>query len=342
MRSKKSAKKNRMFHLLDMVILMGFTVFILLDSFVISHTLTAVDTVGEQVIAESSSGSYAYADDSSESETDLSVSETSDIDPSSEESSSGDPTTSTTQEAVVTDNSYEDENISIQINSYRYEDTTIYVADVKVSSAEYLKTALAYDTYGKNVKDTTSSIAGSVGAVLAINGDFYGARNSGYVLRNGVLYRNTAQSSSQEDLVIGSDGSFSIITEGSVSAETLKSQGALQVLSFGPALIENGRISVDENDEVGKAMASNPRTAICEIEPLHYLLVVSDGRTSESEGLSLYELAEFLQSLGVQTAYNLDGGGSSTMVFNGTIINNPTTGGRNIKERSVSDIVYVG
>jgi exopolysaccharide biosynthesis protein len=93
---------------------------------------------------------------------------------------------------------------------------------------------------------------------------------------------------------------------------------------------------------VGKAKASNPRTAIGVIDNLHYLFVVSDGRTSASEGLSLYQLANFMQSLNVKTAYNLDGGGSSTMYFNGTVINNPTTSGRHISERSVSDIVYIG
>ncbi|WP_330390340.1 phosphodiester glycosidase family protein [Blautia sp. Marseille-P3201T] len=72
------------------------------------------------------------------------------------------------------------------------------------------------------------------------------------------------------------------------------------------------------------------------------MFVVSDGRTEESEGLSLLELAEFMDTLGVETAYNLDGGGSSTMYFNGEVINKPTTSGRNIKERSVSDIVYIG
>jgi len=89
-------------------------------------------------------------------------------------------------------------------------------------------------------------------------------------------------------------------------------------------------------------MASNPRTAIGMIAPLHYVFVVSDGRTNQSAGLSLYQLAEFMQSLGVQVAYNLDGGGSSTMVFQGKVINNPTTNGRTIAERKVSDIVYIG
>ncbi len=67
--------------------------------------------------------------------------------------------------------------------------------------------------------------------------------------------------------------------------------------------------------------------------------MVSDGRSGESEGLTLYELAEFLQSLGARTAYNLDGGGSSTMVFLGDVVNNPS--GRS-GERAVTDILYVG
>ena len=113
------------------------------------------------------------------------------------------------------------------------------------------------------------------------------------------------------------------------------------MLSFGPALIEDGAIAVSAGDEGGRAKASNPRTAVAVIDELHYLFVVSDGRTGESEGLSLYELAVYLQSKGAQTAYNLDGGGSSTMVFMGRVVNQPTSG-RSIRERSVSDIVYIG
>lgn len=242
---------------------------------------------------------------------------------------------------VVTDNSYKDENINIQITQYRENDTDIYVADITVSSADYLKTAFAQDTYGKNITAKSSTIAGDNNAILAINGDYYGTRD-GYVIRNGVLYRETSAGSTQQDLVIGSDGSFSFITEGTVTAQELLNNGAWQVLSFGPALIENGSIAVDSSTEVDQSKTSNPRTAIGEISPLHYVMVVSDGRTSKSEGLSLYELAQFMQTLGVLNAYNLDGGGSSTMVFNGSVVNNPTSDGKEITERKVSDIVYIG
>lgn len=243
-------------------------------------------------------------------------------------------------EAAATDTTYSDEHISVQLKTYRVNGTTIYVADVQLSSPEYLKTALAENSYGRNITEKTSSIASSVNAILAVNGDYYGAQRSGYVIRNGVLYRGT--SGGGEDLVIYRDGSFGVVSEDEIAAEELLASGAWNVLSFGPALVQEGEIAVSETEEVGRAMASNPRTAIGVIDDLHYVFVVADGRTNESAGLSLYELAAFLQSIGVETAYNLDGGGSSSMVFMGTVVNNPTSGGRRSSERSVSDIVYVG
>ena len=218
------------------------------------------------------------------------------------------------------------------------EDTTVYVADINISDPGMLKTAFAQSSYGRNVTAATSDTADAVAAVLAVNGDNYGAREKGYVIRNGVLYRDRA-AGNQEDLVIWADGSFSVIRESEVTAQELLEAGAVQVFSFGPGLLDGGEILVGATDEVDMAMASNPRTAIAMIEPGHYLLVVSDGRTSESEGLSLYELAQFLQSLGAETAYNLDGGGSSTMVFQGSIVNKPTAG-HSGGERAVTDIAY--
>lgn len=243
-------------------------------------------------------------------------------------------------EKTVTNNSYSDENIEINIKEYNYNNTVVYVADVVLKSNDYLKTGFAKSSYGKNVTDYTSSIANSLNAILAINGDYYGVQEKGYVLKNGVVYRDTADSSNQ-DLVIYKDGTWKIINESQVGLNELVQDGAYNILAFGPALVVNGKINVSENTEVGKAMASNPRTAIGKVSDNHYVFVVSDGRTNASVGLSLYELAEFMQDLGCDIAYNLDGGGSSTMVFNGKVINNPTTNGR-ISERKVSDIVYIG
>ena len=249
-----------------------------------------------------------------------------------------------TGKVTKTDTTYKDDNMDIKITTGKTSDTTYYVADIKLSSADYLKTALAQNTYGTNITDTTSSIAQKNNAIFAINGDYYGANQSGYVIKNGQVYRDTNRNSDYEDLAVYSDGSFKTFKESDTTAQKLVDSGVVNTFAFGPTLVENGKISV--NEEVGQAMADNPRTAIGVIEEsdgsVHYIVIVSDGRTSESSGLTLYEMAELMKSYGVTTAYNLDGGGSSTMYFNGQVINKPTTNGNKISERAVSDIVYIG
>lgn len=247
-------------------------------------------------------------------------------------------TSSTSSGTVI--GTYSDSKSKITVTQYRAYDSNIYVADVEVTDGTSILSAFANNTYGRNITDTTSDMAEENNAVLAINGDYYGARQSGYVIRNGVVYRN--QGSNGEDMVISKDGTLSFISESDTTTDSLIQKQAWQVLSFGPVLVENGQVAVSENDEVGMAMASNPRTAIGTVAKNHYLFVVSDGRTSESAGLSLYELANFMKSLGATNVYNLDGGGSSTMVFQGEVVNNPTTNGNKISERAVSDILYIG
>ena len=262
---------------------------------------------------------------------------------SASSSSNAEAASKAAETAKVTDNSYSDDNISVTLTEKTVSNTQVYIADVTVSSSEYLKTAFAQNTYGNNVTAKTSETAANNNAILAVNGDYYGANTTGYVIRNGVVYRDTVrEDSSNGDLAIYKDGSFKIIYEDQVSADQLVKDGVVNILAFGPSLVENGEIVVDTNSEVSQSMSSNPRTAIGIIDENHYIIIISDGRTSESEGLSLYQMAEIMKSYGVKTAYNLDGGGSSTLYFNGQVINKPTTNGNTISERSVSDIVYIG
>lgn len=228
---------------------------------------------------------------------------------------------------------------SVELAEHRINDTTVYVVTAVLTDPAQLCTVLAHDAYGRNIAEATSSMARRTGAKIAINGDFYGSRERGYVVRNGELFR--AVSAGGEDLVIWADGSFSIIEENEITAAELVAQGAEQVFSFGPALVIDSEVSVERGEEVGRAMASNPRTAIGIDADGRYFLVVSDGRTRASEGLSLRELAEFMQTLGCAIAYNLDGGGSSTLVIDGELVNHPTTNGKKIEERSVSDCVCI-
>lgn len=301
-----------------------FTVYVLLDAFVIPREYVKAETK-ERTVTASGETSASVSPDTEDAQSAATLPET--------------EAETVPQAPIVTENSYEDENIKINITTKRISDADVYIADVVLSSPLYLNTAFAKGVYGKNVKEPTSDIAEEVGAILAVNGDFYGARDTGFVMRGGVIYRDVAEKGT-EALIISEDGKFSFADEDSTDIYTLEENGAYDVLTFGPALVIDGKIY--SGDSKRRSSKANPRTAIGYIDENHYVFVVVDGRTDESEGLSLGELAAVMKSLGCVDAYNLDGGGSATMYFNGRIVNTPTFNGDDIEERKVSDIVYIG
>lgn len=293
------------------IVLIGFTVYVLLKVFVIpSKGNVEVENAG------------IYADLENEC---LNEKETDENDP------------------FITDDSYDDNMIHLKLKQVRIADTDIYFMDIQLSSIKYLKTAFAKNVYGRNINEPTSQIAEKHQAIAAINGDFYGFRDYGYVIRNGVVYRNSYKNDAEQVFVIYDDGKCRSLFSKDLSASELIEDGALQVLSFGPALVEGGVVTVAESDpyDLETIAGRNPRTAIGMIEPLHYVFVVVDGRTKQSAGYTFYELANVMADYGCVEAYNLDGGGSSTLYFNGKLVNTPTDG-ITVGEREVSDIVYIG
>lgn len=244
---------------------------------------------------------------------------------------------------LITNDSFDDDNIHVKLKQERIADTDVYFVDIQLSSIQYLKAAFAKNTYGRNINEPTSKIAEEHGAIVAINGDFYGFRDYGYVIRNGVLYRSNYKNDTEQVFAIYDDGRCETFLSKDISAQQLVDNGVIQMLSFGPALVENGVVTVQETDpdDLETIAGRNPRTAIGMIEPLHYVFVVVDGRTRESTGYTFYELANVMLDYGCIEAYNLDGGGSSTLYFNGKVINTPTDG-ITVGEREVSDIVYIG
>ncbi|WP_223622438.1 phosphodiester glycosidase family protein [Microbacterium sp. EST19A] len=248
--------------------------------------------------------------------------------------------------AVTTDTSYTDGDTTVtvsQVTTGSGADTvTYYVADVVVADATQLRSAFAKDQFGENITELTSEIAADNDAVFAINGDYYGFRTTGIEIRNGVVYRDEG---AREGLAFYTDGHVEVYDETSTTADELVAAGVWNTLSFGPAIVEDGTVvdgiedvEVDTNVGNHSIQGEQPRTAVGIIDENHYVFVVVDGRDEGySRGVTLTELADIMTGLGATTAYNLDGGGSSTMYFNGAVINQPSNGG----ERGTSDILYV-
>jgi exopolysaccharide biosynthesis protein len=221
---------------------------------------------------------------------------------------------------------------------------TYFVADVTISDAAQLSSAFAKNSFGRNIIEYTSQIAQANNAIFAINGDYYGFRSDGIVIRNGVIYRDIP---ARTGLAFYSDGTMKIYDETKTTAQALLDAGVWNTLSFGPALIQNlvaasnlGVVEVDTNFGNHSIQGSNPRTGIGIISANHFVFVVVDGRSNGySRGVTLVEFAQIFKDLGCTDAYNIDGGGSSTMYFMGRVVNNPL--GQN-KERGTSDILFIG
>ncbi|MEC0126572.1 phosphodiester glycosidase family protein [Paenibacillus pabuli] len=260
--------------------------------------------------------------------------------------SSGTSTTATEVNATSDDWNYSSDDMQVKIDKVQTgsgsDQITYYVADVQLSDANSLRSALADNSFGTNITENTSEIAAANNAIFAINGDYYGFRDDGVIIRNGTVYRDDPV---RDAMALFSDGTMKTYNETEVSSSELLAEGATNTLSFGPILIQDGEIvsdfssvKIDNNFGNRSIQVANPRTAIGMIAPNHYVFVVVDGRQDNSRGMTLAELANVMKGLGATEAYNLDGGGSSTMYFMGRVVNNPL--GRN-QERGVSDILYL-
>jgi exopolysaccharide biosynthesis protein len=251
-----------------------------------------------------------------------------------------------TSGAVTTDTSWSADGTSVKVSTVETgsgdSKVTYYVADVVLTDATVLRSAFANDAFGQNIIEKTSTIAAGNDAIFAINGDYYGFRDSGIVIRNGVIYRDEG---ARQGLAFYRDGTVKVYDETTTTAKELLATGVWNTLSFGPAIVENGDVvsgidSVEIDTNVGNhtIQGDQPRTAVGVIDENHLVFVVVDGRhAGYSEGVTMTELATIMKSLGATTAYNLDGGGSSTMYFNSHVANQPSNGG----ERGTSDILYI-
>ncbi len=297
-----------------------------LDRFVVDHAeITNASSYGQDASSSASSSASSTATASA-----------------SESASTTSATSGTLTETSYTSDT---EQITITSKSSGSGDSALawFIADVQVTDATLVKTAFAEDTFGTNIIANPSDILSQFGGLFGINGDYYGFRETGIVIRNGVAFRD---SGARQGLLLTRDGDMSLYDETATTAKQLVSDGAWQTWSFGPGLVTGGKVidgidSIEIDTNVGNhsIQGNQPRTAVGTLGTNHFVFVAVDGRSSGySNGLTLPDLAELMKGIGCTVAYNLDGGGSTAMVFNGSLVNNPLGKGQ---ERGTSDIIYL-
>ena len=243
----------------------------------------------------------------------------------------------TPEDITYDDMNYKGSNLAVHIRKVEKDECTIFIADIHIRDGEYAKGGFAHDTIGLNQRETTLGMATRRNAIFAVNGDYYGYRGTGLIIRNGKLIRDNAD---YDVMAMFKDGHMEVIRKDDivkgVTAEELLARGAFQTFSFGPTLVLDGVVETDFS-KGPKVNKKNPRTALGYINDNHYIAIVVDGRRpGYSVGMTTAELAAFMGELGCSQAYNLDGGDSTTMVFMNKEINRPSGD----RERALSDMLY--
>lgn len=228
---------------------------------------------------------------------------------------------------------YSSENVAIEIAKREMFDSIVHIADIYINDITSLRTAVFSD-YDRRYMHTLD-MSKEAGALVSLSGDhFYAHMQSGvFAIRNGMLYAEEPNKK-QDACVLYYDGAMETYTPDEIDLEAIYARDPYQVWYFGPGLL----------DDEGNALTSfkstvagvNPRAAIGYFEPGHYCFVMVEGRKDNSVGVTLVELAQIFEELGCKAAYNLDGGQTAVMTWNGKLQSRLIGSGR-----EVADILYI-
>ena len=248
---------------------------------------------------------------------------------------------------------YRSDDIEMAIRKVEYgsgnDKVTYFVSDVFVTSAEYIRTALAVKD-GKLDTDYVTEMAEQNDALFAVSGDYFRNSEVGYVIRNGTKYRDI--DTSNDICLLYADGEMECVSGKSFSSLKIR-RSVWQAWSFGPSLLtedglpktKNSQFDIhgggtyhntNEHSENG-VYAKHPRNFIGYVEPGHYLFITVDGRDDGySCGVTFIDESQIAYDEGCSAAYNLDGGRSAMMVFDDEMVNESYKDGR-----PISDCIYI-
>ncbi len=248
-------------------------------------------------------------------------------------------------EPIWTENSYQSDDVNITISTRRVERSDVYVVDIYVRSVECFQRVHAGGSYGKTTAKVRK-LAAESDAIVAMTGDSGHYFSKGWAVSNGHINRDTENR--KRDLgIVYRDGTMVTVPNAELDYAQIRADADAgkiwHIFLFGPALLDaEGKASFDFSEN--EVRYPNPRSAIGYFEPGHYCFVQVDGRGTKSAleakktsvGLEMDQLAKLMEDIGCKAAYNLDGGQSSMLVFNGEIHSTPYHGGRN-----VGDVVII-
>ncbi len=220
-----------------------------------------------------------------------------------------------------------------------HEGSVYTFSEIKVSHPSQFRRHLAGGEYGSEMQYLTTEMAASVNAVVASAGDFYRFRDFGAVVYEGVARR--VEGTYAETCYIDANGDMHFTYGGEVLTveDVQKFVDAHDIsfsLAFGPVLVDNYEVKNPEWYGVGEINEGYARAALCQMGPLHYIVVTANTEGAYQDIPTVKLFSKYVAATGCQNAYCLDGGQTATIVMNDQLVNRPVYG----QQRKISDIIY--
>ncbi len=234
---------------------------------------------------------------------------------------------------------YRDATILALVWRERINNRSATVAEIKIADGSQIRRKLSEDTYGSSVQSYASKLAESANAVVAMNADFYGFRQIGVTVYQRQLFRFSPDK--LDNCFINSKGEMLFMKAGSITDVAQMNQyiadnDVLYSLSFGPILVDNGELQYCSSYPIGEMDREYSRAGLGMVDDLHYVYMTVNHCNGQNPRCNVNEFAEIMYSKGCVKAYNLDGGQTSEIVFNGQPVNYIDFNA----ERTVTDIIY--
>lgn len=237
---------------------------------------------------------------------------------------------------------YKSPNISITITTisenkseYTGRSLTGFIADIYIKDITSFRHGYAKGSFSAGGYKRLEALSKSYDAILAMSGDFCHKGKNCVVIHDGELVQDSGKYT-LDLCVLYKDGTVEVYAPEDIDVEAIMAKDPWQSWNFGPILLNKKGMAAKKFNLPDSISSRNPRAALGYYEPGHYCFVCIDGRKSNySMGLSIEEMAQFMEDLGCKVAYNLDGGLSAQIAFMGEQLNNP------IDERRVRDILYI-
>ncbi len=243
------------------------------------------------------------------------------------------------KEANFTRSGYSDDSINLTLETIERDGLVIRVASITIKHPSQLRTATAGKP-GSSKVALISSMAQKNNAVLALNANYYSNNpvKTSFEYRMGEMIRQKLNAR-KDLLIIDENGDFNLFIksdEEAYNAFMASGRSIINAFTFGPALVKDYQVLEIDDKYDYNPNGKEPRMAIAQLEPLNYMVVLVEGRRKNSEGVTMAEMADIMFELGAEQAFNLDGGNSATLVFNGGYYQSKTKA----NERAQSDMIY--